>query len=166
MKKTLFLLTILLLLSFPVRAACNLDPHRWKFLDSTKQYRLFWDTGTLETDPDHETAEAWLCRYYPGNKSSCGGYICKEKKTDTAEHYHYYRSAYDYRNFTAILKIMVVRDKDGNVTDAAAVPPYKQEETLLAVGSEGEKVVLAIKKHIKDTQKAAKKQEKKPDPEK
>ena len=153
MKKFFILLMLLLTVCSSAFAECNLDQNRWKYLYSTDSYGFYFDTLTINEDKVKSLFEVWECNYFPGKVSACTWPQCKEKGLESAEHYHYVLSEYDYKQRTVNFKSFIGRDNKGNVIVSYDKPSYLQEATRIVPDTLGEMNLLLIKKYMDDNKK-------------
>ena len=122
----------------------KLDLKRWEFVTVSKSNDyLFIDKETI-TMPYSDTLEVWECAFRPAGKGSCESPTCKEKKIDTAKHYHYTRRKYDLSHLNFTIISLSTKDENGTTILSFDLPYYMQRQTESRVFPEsvGEKVML------------------------
>lgn len=148
MKKVVILLMLLLAVCSSAFAKCNLDMNRWRYLASTSNYGVYFDTVSLDVNKGNSSFEVWTCTYYPGSYSNCAYSLCEEKGVHTSEHYHYTLSEYNYKQRTYNLKSILTRDNLGKVIFSADMPSFLQKAEKLPPESDGEFIMERIKSYI------------------
>ena len=123
----------------------NLDLKRWVLVTiSTNDDYFFIDKETVVA-PYSDRLEYWLCQFRPGGKGSCGAPWCKEKKMDTAKHYHYIRYSCDLRHLKQKITSGSTRDESMKLIESVDIPSYVQKENDIFPGSLGEMAMLKAK---------------------
>ncbi len=108
MRKIAIILTFLLtmFLSSVSFASCNLDPHRWEWVESGNMYVTYLDKASIKESA--YIAQAGGCHYFPkGCNWNHRGY--------KSEHYHFFVYYINY-NFNSIcVKSSAIMDAYGNL---------------------------------------------------
>ncbi len=132
--------------AFAAMADSKLDLKRWTIIDGgdNGSFYVFIDEETV-TAPYSDVLEVWVCYFFPAGKGGCGAKLCKEKKINTAKHYHYFRDSFDLLHLKSKCKSWVIRDESMKVVDSLDVPSYLQTESNVFPGSLGEAIMLRAK---------------------
>lgn len=148
MNKVLILLLVLLTACSSAFAKCNLDMNRWKYLGSSSNYSVYFDTVSLLVNEYKSSFEVWSCWYYPGGYSNCADSQCEEKGIHTSEHYHYYLEEFNYRERTSTFKSAITRDNLGKAISSVDMPSILQQAHKLSPDSSGEFIMQNVKEYI------------------
>ncbi len=119
----------------------KLDLKRWEFVTISKNNDyIFIDKETIAM-PYSDTVEVWECVFRQAGKGSCESQICKEKKIDTAKHYHYTHYKYDMNRLKYTITSLSTKDESGGIVFSLDVPFHLQKEAEVFPESIGEKVL-------------------------
>lgn len=123
----------------------KLDLDRWVLVTISENNDYFFIDKETVVAPYSDRLEYWLCQFRPAGKGSCGAPWCKDKKIDTAKHYHYIRYKCDLRHLTQEVTSGVTRDESMKIVDSIDIPLHLQKKNDIFPGSLGEMAMLKAK---------------------